>query len=188
MGDPAIVDHCHVVPKSPGEVEVLFHQQHRRLGDFAERCRYGGDDGGRQPLGRLVRGDQCARLDDGARDCEHLFWSARQRPGLLGPEGAEGWEELFDAGQATLVERALGGGEHEVLLVRQPAEDLHLFPHIGDAEPGDLGGMKPGDVPAPEPHRPGRGPPQPDDRAQRGRLACPVVPQEHEGPALGHAE
>ncbi len=81
--DAAGVHHRDRVAQRPREVEVLLHHQDGGVGalQFAERLDHVGDDRGRESLGRLVDQQQLARLDDGARDRQHLLLPAGEVAG-----------------------------------------------------------------------------------------------------------
>ena len=145
------------------------------------------DDRRRQALARLVDQQQLARLDDGARDRQHLLLPARQLAGRVEPELLQRREQAEDPVQprrVQLVGAARGArGQHHVLLHRQVGEDAHALGHVGDAELRDVGrGELACWPPIGRPSNctaPCDGGPQAHDRAQRGRLAGAVAAQQH---------
>ena len=97
---------------------------------------------GARPLVGSSISTSLRRLDDGARDRQHLLLAARQQL----PAGRS--QNFFIGGknrkiqfQARFVRRPAARRQHQVLAHRQAGENAHRFGHVGDAEVGDRGGV-----------------------------------------------
>ena len=138
----AVVHHRDGVAELAGEGEVLLDHQQGRLAvlQLAEGVDHVGDDGRRQPLGRLVDQQQPARLDDGARHRQHLLLAARQKARRQVSRTASAPRSGAKIQSSRLwIGRARARGQHQILLHREVGEDRHALGHIGDAQPRDVG-------------------------------------------------
>ena len=178
------VHHRHRVAQRPREVEVLLHHAgcvvsvrlSSRNASIMLR-----DDRGREALGRLVDQQQLARLDDGARDRQHLLLPAGEVAGGRVPELLHRREEPEDPLQARVVRIARSrAASTQVLAHREAGEDAHVLRarrrcrgarYRASASRVNLAAV--------EEDRAGRGPPQAHDGAQAGRLAGAVAPEQH---------
>ncbi len=190
MDDAAVIHHRDRVAERARDPEILLDQQDGGAPalQLLERLDQHVDDRRREALGRLVDQHELARLDQGARDRQHLLLTARERARRQQPEFLERREQPEDPAEPRVVERAIARGQHHVLLDREAAEHAHRFGHVGDAEPGHVGGRQPGDVAALERQPAGRGAPQPHDGAQGRGLAGAIAAEQHGEAACRHRE
>src|SRR5690554_2741984 len=143
--DVAVVHHRDRVAQAAGEAHVLLDQQDggARRAQLAQRGDQVLHDGGREPLARLVDQQELPRLDDRARDREHLLLPAREQAGRVVPELAHRREELEDPAQPLGIDRLdrrrRARRERHVLAHREVGEDAHVLGHVGDAAASDVG-------------------------------------------------
>ena len=186
----AVVHHAHGIADLLRDTEILFHQQDRGAAPlhFLQALDQRADDRRRKALGRLVDQQQAARLNEGAREREHLLLPARQRAGAREPELLERREETENPVEARFVHRAFARRQHEVFAHREIGKHRHGLRHVADAGARDIGDAERLDALATEPYFPRRGVPQAHDGAQCGRLARAVAAEQHRGAAIRHVE
>src|ERR1017187_1536717 len=194
VDDAAAVHHRDAVPDLAREIEILLHEQDRRVGSFElpDGSDHVLDDGGREALARFVDEQDFAGFDDGAGPREHLLPPARQQPRGVLPEALQRRElaedQLQTPGVGVFGSSGPPGREEKVLAHGEIGEDSHVLGHVRDAAPRDLRRLEGGDVLALEPDRARRDVPQAHDAAQRRRLARAVPAEEHGQLAAGDLE
>ena len=161
-------------------MEVLLHDEQGRFAlELAKGVDHCLDDGGGEALAWLIDEEQLARLDDGARDGEHLLLPAGKHAGRAVPEFLDGREETEDPLQPLFVQGAGARREEHVLVHGKAGEDAHVLGHVGDAHARELGGRRARDVLRVEADAAGGGAPQAHDGAKAGGLARTVASEEH---------
>src|SRR6185369_11607519 len=216
VDDAAVVHHCDAVAERLRDGEVLLDEEDRRLRalQLPQRRDQVLHDRRREPLARLVDQQQPPRLDDRARDREHLLLSARELACRMEPEllqRREEPEQPVEPRRVELLEAARRARrEQHVLGDREVAEDAHVLRDVGDAEVGDrrrhelrlrralrrrrsrrrIGACGGGaaDLAAVEDDASRRRRPQSHDRSERRRLAGAVAAEEHRHLARRHVE
>ncbi len=137
LGGGAGVDHAAAREDDDGvregahDLQVLLDEQHgRAVGGGLEGLRDGADDERREALRGLVDEQQAVVVHERARERHHLLLPARERAGLL-------LRALDELGEELRHDRPVGRspalGEPQVLLHGEPAEDLAVLGHVGDA-------------------------------------------------------
>ena len=144
------------------------------------------DDRRRQPLGRLVDQQQPARLDDRARDRQHLLLPARERAGARQPELASApGRSRRSSRAASSSSGAVARRQHQVFPHREVGEHRHASPARSRCRRARCRAWRSASMRSPPRRdRAGRGAPQAHDGAQRRGLAGAVAAEQHRGLAL----
>lgn len=174
-------------------VRILLHEKHRGavavdlLDDVEDLL----DDDGREAQRRLVQQQKPRAAHDGARDGEHLLFTAGQGTPCLTTPLCEDGKEVEDvievAGDAFLV-ATQKGPEVEVLLNGQVGKDETPFRDLADAQPHDLVGLHGVDGLSLEQHFTGAWRRSAADGHQRGALARAVGTDERDNLPLADGE
>src|SRR5579872_4473497 len=135
INDPAIVHHPRLIADLLRDAEILLDQQYGDAGalNLLQAIDQRPDDRRRETLGRLVDEQKPPRLDDGARDREHLLLTAGERAGARQPEFLQSRKKTENPLQPLIVGRAVSRREDKIFPYRQSRKDRHRLWHISNA-------------------------------------------------------
>jgi hypothetical protein len=185
MNDLAVVEHVDVIGDFQAHPHVLLDEKDRDAlvahpGDDAEDL---ADDERRQALRRLVEDQEFRVEQQGAADRQHLLLAARELAAAIAAPLGETREKLIDARHGP---RAGPLQRHQEIVVdAEIGEDLAPFWHVADTERGDAIGRPARRLLSEEcdPSLARRC--QPEQAAQRRRLAGAVAAEQRRDLAVG---
>ena len=181
--DPARLHHVGPVRHTQRLIRVLLDHQHRRalapdVGDDRERLL---DERGRETQRRLVEENESRAGHERAADREHLLLAAREGARGLTPPLGEDRKVGAHALEVTHDLRAVSSHvrpHREVLFDREVRKDASPLRTVGDAGLEHIGGLEAADHAVLEKDAPRGRAEEAGDRAERGRFAGAVGPDE----------
>ncbi len=186
MDDTPAVEHDDVARHALQRGDVLLDEHDRgQLANPLQDARDLRDEGGREPLCGLVDEKEQVRVEQRPRDRDHLLLAARERARALAAALAQDREELV---HELVPGRGPPHREPQVLVDREPCENVAVLGHVADSEPDDLVRRHGAHVPPVQLHRAARARGQPEQSSQGGRLPDAVPPDERGHAALGDRE
>src|SRR3954466_1114173 len=186
--DLSAVEDGVLLRESPGELDVLLHEQDGHPAALQE-AQHALDvlyDGRLDPFGGLIEEEQRGPSDQSADDGELLLLAAGEisaPPVAHGGERGEEREQLVEGGALAAASGRLA--DRDVLRDRQPGKDLAPLRDVADAAPRPLVRREPGHVLVLEPDGPGTDGQHPHDAPEQRRLADAVTAEERDATPLG---
>ena len=145
----AAVDHDGDVARHRGrDADVLLDHEHGDVALLAEPDQHLldlRDDDGREPFGRLVHDEQARVGQQRARDRQHLLFAARELAAAVVACARRGAGRSGRCARPSR-RRAASRRQPQMLVDGQRAPQPAALRHIADAEPGDRGRARRGDV------------------------------------------